>query len=117
MKAELLTWVILLHLIVDWLFQNTWIAVNKTNLRNPAGWVHAGLHTLAMLFVFHWPIALFIGVCHLFIDTRIPLQWWAKIIDIPKGGEIALHIAIWRDQVLHFAIIGLAVLLSQYIFK
>ena len=108
--AELLIWGILLHLIVDWLFQDEWTAIHKTNLKSPAGWIHASLHTLAMFLVFPMGVALAIGIAHLIIDTRKPLQWWANIVKVPKQGEIGLHIAIWRDQVLHFAVIGAAAL-------
>ena len=32
------------HLVADWLLQNDWMAVNKKDLRHPAGWVHALIH-------------------------------------------------------------------------
>ena len=42
--AELVIWGVVIHLVVDWLFQNRWIAENKTSLTHPSGYVHAGLH-------------------------------------------------------------------------
>ena len=30
------------HLVADWLLQNDWMALNKSNLRHPAGWAVAG---------------------------------------------------------------------------
>lgn len=36
-STELLLWGTTLHLIIDWLLQNEWMAVNKTQVRHPAG--------------------------------------------------------------------------------
>lgn len=111
MKAtDLLIWGIVVHLLVDWLGQNEWIAVNKAKRRkrerwpdfvlsvseprrqpyrtfpsrwwdrHPAAYVHAGMHGAAQLLVFPWWAALVIGVTHLLIDTRVPVAWWSKLI-------------------------------------
>jgi hypothetical protein len=69
-----------LHLVVDWLGQNDWIAVNKVNLRHPAGWVHGLMHGAVQLLVFPWWAALAIGACHVAIDTRRPVAWWSRLI-------------------------------------
>ena len=111
--AGVLLWAWVLHLIVDFLFQDEWQATYKVDLTKSAGYVHAGMHTLAMLLVFPPLVAVLVGVIHLFIDTRIPLKWWARIVKVPAGGDIVLHIAIWRDQVLHVAVLAGAVLLAQ----
>lgn len=117
--TDVLIWGLVLHLAVDWLTQNEWIAVNKVRLSHPAGYVHAGLHTLALLLLFPWYFALAIGVLHLLIDTRVPLTWWRKTLKQtaidPSAGVmqniIASQVAIWNDQVLHIVVIAAAALL------
>lgn len=64
------------------------MAVNKVNLRHPSGYVHAGVYTLFMLPLFPWALALLIGVTHLFIDTRVPVQWWMRTVKrMPPPGS------------------------------
>lgn len=128
--VELIVVGILLHLVADWFFQNEWMANNKarrrpepnlTNLssfdrgevwwdRHPAAWVHAGIHTLIQVPIFG-PFALIIGILHLVIDTRTPLEWWGRVFKQTSEGAVAMHIAIWRDQVAHFVVIALVALL------
>jgi hypothetical protein len=109
--TELLVWGVFVHLIVDWLLQNRWIADNKTRLRHPAGYLHAGLHGVAMLLVFPPVAAVALGVAHLLIDSRRPLSWWARIVSQSVEGPIAATVHVMRDQTLHVATIGAAALL------
>jgi len=104
-------WGVTIHLIVDWLLQNHWMATYKASLKHPAAWVHAGMHTIALLLVFPPLYALAIGVIHLLIDTRVPLATWRVIYRQTREGEVALHVAIWGDQVVHWAVICIAALL------
>lgn len=110
-----LIWGLVAHLIADWLFQNTWMAQYKTNLKHPAAWVHAGIHTILYLFIFPLPVAITLGVIHMLIDTRKPLEWWGKYMSQTYEGEVAMHIRIWRDQVLHIVFLALAALVSAFI--
>lgn len=76
------------HVVADWLLQTDWMAVNKVNLRHPAGYVHAAVYTLFMLPLFPWTLALLIGVTHLFIDTRGPVHWWIRTVKrMPLGAS------------------------------
>jgi hypothetical protein len=109
--TELLVWGTVVHLIVDWLFQNEWIAEHKPDLRHPAGYLHAGAHGLALLLVFPPLAALALGVSHLLIDTRRPLAWWARVMSQTVTGPIAAPIHIWRDQTLHIATVAAAALI------
>lgn len=85
--TELLVWALIAHVVADWLLQTDWMAVNKVNLRHPAGYVHAGVYTLFMLPLFPWFLAILIGATHLFIDTRGPVQWWMRTVKrMPPGG-------------------------------
>lgn len=105
-----LIWGIVAHLVADWLLQNLWMAEYKVSLKHPASWVHAGIHTALYLFLFPPLIAVLLGVTHILIDTRKPLQWWGKYMKQTYEGEVAMHIIIWRDQVLHILCIALAAL-------
>ena len=125
-----MVWGVVIHLVIDWLAQNEWMAVNKANLRHPAGYVHAGLHGAAQLSIFPWPAALVIGVTHLLIDTRKPVAWWSRLIrqTQPRGWvpklksgltagtlnpaimDIGMDVRIWADQVWHVGVIAIVAL-------
>jgi hypothetical protein len=109
--TDLLVWGTVVHLVVDWLFQNEWIAEHKADLRHPAGYIHAAAHGAALLLVFPAPAALVLGVAHLLIDTRRPLHWWAAVMSQSAGGPLAGPIHIWRDQTLHIATLAVAALI------
>lgn len=109
---DLITYGIVIHLICDWILQNDWMATNKANLRHPAGYIHAGIHALGMAFIFPPLVAFAIGITHLLIDTRKPVQWWQSFYRQTTDGPYAIHVAIWLDQVLHITVIALAALVS-----
>ena len=109
--AELLIWAIVIHLIADWLLQNDWMALHKTNLRHPAAWVHSGIHTVALLLVFPWWAALLTGLSHLLIDTRIPVHWWMENVKRMHEGPQRFTVELWVDQVFHITALAVVVLL------
>ena len=104
-------WGLVIHLVIDWLGQNHWMAQNKANLRHPAAYVHSGLHLLGLLLVFSPLIALIIAILHLLIDTRKPLIWWRRVFKQTVEGDVALHVAMWGDQVSHILVIAIAALI------
>lgn len=108
--TELLVWGALLHLAVDWLGQNVWIADHKASLRHPAGWLHAGMHALAFAIIFPLGAAIALGALHLAIDSRRPLAWLRRFVSQPEEGPIAISVHIWRDQTLHLMSIGVVAL-------
>jgi hypothetical protein len=95
------------HLVADWLFQNHWIAQNKSSLRHPAAWVHGLIHILLLALALGWLGGLILGVIHMLIDTRAPMSWWRGFIRQTSEGPAAMTTAIWADQVLHIALIAL----------
>lgn len=106
--ADLVVWGTVSHLVADWLFQNRWMAQNKNNLLHPAAWVHGVIHVAAQLIVFpEWWMAVLIGAVHMLIDTRVFLRWWFKTFGFTTEGPVAIHVAIWADQVLHILTIAL----------
>lgn len=110
--ADILVWATAIHMAMDWLFQTDWMARNKTNLRHPAAYVHSGLHTLGLLLVFPWFIALGVGISHLLIDTRKPVTWWIESVkQMPRSTPTYTHVEIWLDQIFHMAMLVIAVLI------
>lgn len=108
--TDLLVWSVVIHLVADWLLQNDWMALHKTNLRHPAAWAHSGIHTAGLCLIFTWPVALLIGLTHLLIDTRKPLFWWMRVIkQIPTESRFPI-VEIWLDQVMHITVLALAAL-------
>ncbi len=106
---------IVAHLIADWIFQNDWMARNKTNLRHPAAWVHSGIHLIAMLFIFPIWAAILIAGTHMLIDTRKPVQFWQRIFRQTTTGPSALTVSIWLDQVFHITILAIVVALISFV--
>jgi hypothetical protein len=111
--TDLLAWGAALHLIVDWLTQNEWVAEHKHRVVHPAGYVHAGSHAAAQAVVFPVPIAAALGLTHLIVDTRQPLRLWKKVVSQPDRGPAAVPVGIWRDQTAHLAFITLAAVVAD----
>ena len=108
---------LVLHLIGDWLLQNDWMARCKVDLRHPAAWVHAGIHAVLLSLVLGWVGGLVLGLVHMLVDTRVPQQWWRRIFRQTQEGEIALHVAVWADQVIHIATIALWLQAAPHLFR
>ncbi len=100
------------HLVADWILQNDWMALNKTRLRHPAAWVHAGIHALCLGLALGWLGGLVLAFVHMLIDTRAPVDWWIRVFKKSGKAPEARSIAIWLDQTLHIACIALWVALA-----
>lgn len=111
LSTELLVWAIVAHLVADWLLQNDWMALNKTDLRHPAGWVHAAIHTLLLWLIFPGAIALLLGVTHLLIDTRRPVLWWMRVVKQMQAGPQLMLVEMGVDQVFHIIVLVFVVLI------
>jgi hypothetical protein len=94
------------HLVADWLLQNDWMARNKTNLRNAAGWVHASIHGILLGLALGWQGGVVLGALHLIIDTRRPLDWWIRVFKKCDQEPNSALIRVWTDQVMHIAAIA-----------
>jgi hypothetical protein len=95
------------HLVADWILQNDWMARNKTCLRHPAAWTHAGIHAVCLAIALGWMAGLVLGFVHLLIDTRVPVNFWMRHFKRCQGAANAETIAVWLDQVLHVVCIAL----------
>lgn len=94
------------HLVADWILQNDWMALNKTKLRHPAGWVHAGIHAICLGLALGPVAGAVLGGIHLLLDTRSPLAWWIRVFKKSEKAPEARLIAIWTDQVVHISLIA-----------
>jgi hypothetical protein len=107
--VEYIVFGILLHLVADWFLQNEWMAINKVKWNHPAAIVHAAIHWAVQIPIFG-PWAVLIFITHYLIDLRTPLVWWGRVFKQTAEGPVAVHVAIWRDQVAHFVVIALVAL-------
>lgn len=110
LATRLLLWGIAVHLFADWLLQNHYMATYKSSLKHPASWLHSGIHLAGLLLIFPWWMAVLIAITHLLIDTRVPLVWWRKFYRQTRTGDVALHVALWGDQVAHITVLAIAAL-------
>ena len=109
--TDLLVWAIIAHLVADWPLQTDWMVVNKIYLRHPAAWVHGAVHLLFSAMVFPWHLALLIAFTHILIDTRVPIDWWMRVIKrMPRDLPSSLTVEIWLDQVFHIMVLAFVVL-------
>jgi hypothetical protein len=100
------------HLVGDWILQNDWMARNKTSLQHPAAWIHAAIHALCLGIALGPLAGVVLGLSHLLIDTRVPVDFWIrhfkKSTQAPEAGTIALAL----DQTLHVICIAIWVVLA-----
>jgi hypothetical protein len=108
---------LVMHLIGDWLLQNDWMARCKSALRHPAAWVHAGIHTLLLSLVLGWIGGVVLGLVHMLVDTRVPQRWWSRAFSQTQSGEMATHVMIWGDQVIHISTIALWLVAAPHLFR
>jgi hypothetical protein len=94
------------HLVADWLLQNDWMALNKANLRHPAGWVHASIHGVLLGLALGWMGGIALGILHLLLDTGRPVNWWIRVFKKCDAAPQAALIRISTDQVIHITAIA-----------
>jgi hypothetical protein len=66
----------MLHLIVDWLHQNEWMAANTVRLSHPAAWVHWGHSRRIVGLGSGVGGGITLGLLHMVVDPRLPVQRW-----------------------------------------
>ena len=95
------------HLAADWILQNEWMACNKVSLCHPASWTHSAIQAVCLALALGWKAGTVLGILHLLIDTRVPLQWWIRVFKKSTRSPDAGTIAIGLDQTLHVICIAL----------
>ncbi|MBI3957817.1 MAG: DUF3307 domain-containing protein [Chloroflexi bacterium] len=114
----LFEWLLVGHLIGDWVFQNDWMARHKQNgLLNRAIFIHCAVYTAVLWLVYflfavsprHLPTALlfaaFVYLSHWLIDAAGLATRWMRFFhqtDVPF-----MRIAV--DQILHVVVLALLV--------
>jgi succinate dehydrogenase/fumarate reductase cytochrome b subunit len=93
-----------------------WFTWWPTGCSKPSGWrftnliYDSAIHTVGLLLVFPWPVALLIGISHLLIDTRKPLIWWLRFVKRMPRSSNHQNIEVWVDQVMHITVLALVAL-------
>jgi hypothetical protein len=103
------------HLTADWIFQNDWMAANKSSLKHPSAWIHAGIHALFLSIALGWIGGLVLGLLHALIDTRVPLNWWQHVFRQTREGYTADITRIMVDQSMHILSIALWIVLAGWL--
>jgi hypothetical protein len=99
------------HLIGDFLFQTSWMAMFKATKWIPLV-IHCFVYTIsvtAVVFLGYGllPIGaiLLLFISHMFLDRRTFVSWWVKHIMKAKGTE-SKWLCIMADQIFHIIILG-----------
>lgn len=112
----------LFHLIGDYIFQNDWMAVNKTKSFLPA-FIHATIYSLPFLILVSWEYWLIIYVTHFLIDRYRLAVYWIKLVnwnfssknfgyDENKPMWMSVWLMIIVDNVFHIIINSLSIYLN-----
>lgn len=104
--TDLLVWGIATHLLGDFFLQNAWESQNKSDLRGLAAWTHGATMTGMAVLVFPLPAALLIGLSHVLIDTRKPLEWWRRTFTQRAEGPAFYPFAMLQDQSAHILVMA-----------
>jgi Protein of unknown function (DUF3307) len=112
----LFEWLLVGHLIGDWVFQNDWMARHKQNgLLNRAILVHCAVYTLVLLLVYFLPAGLhrtlsntllfaaLIYFSHWLIDATGLAARWMRFFR--QTDALFMRIAV--DQILHVVVLAL----------
>ncbi len=110
-RSDLFIGALLTHLLADFFFQNEHEVKHKAELRTSlAGWTHGLKMFIAAWMFFPWYWSLVVGISHMLIDTRVPLQWWRRTFrqsTSPEGNPAFFAFALLQDQAAHIIILGL----------
>lgn len=87
----------LFHLMGDYIFQNDWMANEKTKHFLPA-FIHATIYSLPFLMVVNWRFWLIIYITHFFIDRYRLAVYWIRLVNIKDYGRNYndYYVSSWR---------------------
>lgn len=111
----LFSWLLVGHVVGDYIFQIRWMAENKSRQILPL-LVHSALYTaiVALLALLagglSWSGIALIFIAHLILDQRKFIEFWARTI---TGTENIEWLKIALDQSWHIFILGIATLLIK----
>ena len=115
------------HLLGDYLFQNHWMAINKTKDFIPA-LIHAFVYSLLFLFIVNPKIWTIIFVTHFFIDRYRLATYWIKLVNwnwkstnFGYTTDVPIWLSMWLliivDNVIHILINSVCIYLNTLIFN
>jgi len=108
-------WLIVVHLVADWVLQTEYQALNKAEGKffNRALWAHCVNYTACFIPVIFWgnlPVwwLLWILSTHLFLDRRWPIIWIRLHVhhDSPENIAKSFWLTIAVDQVAHILVLA-----------
>ena len=114
---DMLSWLLIGHLVGDYLLQTRWMATRKTTLFSALA-AHSAVYAFAVWFVSLpagglSPSGLFlVFVSHVVIDRRHFVLWWCRRVTQSDG---LAWLVIMTDQALHCVILALACFLQRSI--
>ena len=107
------SYLLIAHLIGDYLFQTSWMAMNKHAKWLPL-FVHSFVYTaviaIASFVAFEglsWWAILFVFVTHVIVDRRTIVLWWVKNIMRTDPKQVG-WLVIMVDQVFHIIVLAVA---------
>lgn len=116
---NLFTYLLLGHLVGDYLLQTSWMAMNKASRWLPL-LTHCLIYTLSLIVAMivggvpiHSGVVLLIFFSHVFLDKRFFVVWWTRTIMGVKNPE-GNWLTIVVDQVFHLLVIGF---IAHYFFR
>jgi hypothetical protein len=112
---NIFSWLLVGHLVGDWLLQNDWMARGKkTGLVTAPGMTHFAIYTVSLLvtlwlavYQLNYPAFYFLGagliifISHWFIDATRIVEWW--ILFFGQTNNTMMRVMV--DQTLHFLIL------------
>lgn len=114
----------ILHFIGDYLFQNDWMAVEKTK-NSGVALAHASIYSMPFYFIVPSLWWLLIFVTHFFIDRYRLAQYWIRFINWRWNGDnfgfaddkpkfMSIWLLIIVDNTFHVIFNSLSIYLSFY---
>ncbi|WP_153731680.1 DUF3307 domain-containing protein [Sporosarcina obsidiansis] len=108
---NLFTYLLLGHLVGDYLLQSSWMAMNKADKLFPL-LTHCSIYTFSVstaVIIGGFPLPIIavviIFISHVWLDKRIFVVWWTKKIMGVKQPE-GNWLLIMTDQTFHLLVLG-----------
>ena len=118
---NIFTWLLVGHLLGDWLLQNDWMAKGKKqSLFNPAGMVHFTVYTVTIVGtlwllsstnkgpVFYLILGVFVFVSHWLIDATRVVDNWIRFYHQSDSTMVRVMV----DQTLHILVLAIVTILA-----
>ena len=109
-------WLLIGHLIGDFLLQTSWMANHKVKRYLPLV-THAFIYSIVIAFIaqmgfggLSWLSIAVIFVSHIILDQRKFVQWWLRVIMGIKKTQIP-WLQITVDQIFHLLVLVIALYL------